>query len=111
MGKLVLPDMGNDWIEGCVDQYIILSLSHSTREFAMFWNGDETNYTATPINAGRFTGDQVRANIDRYNDGLSSVAVPLTRTGLGLLGLYPTGFAYNSIDAFLTIDKIAETQE
>jgi len=110
MGKLVLPDMGTDWLEGCNDEYIILSLSHSTKEVSMFWRNEYT-YTSSPINAGRFGGELVRANPDRYNNGLGSVAVPLTRTALTILGLYPVAVDYTTLDAFLTIEKVAETQE
>ncbi len=106
---LYLPDMGNDWIDGCTDLYIVIGLSRSLPELTMFWTANECGYTSTPFNAGRFAGSQVRANIDRYNNGLSSVAVPLTRTALALLGLYPMVIDHSALDNFLTIEKITET--
>lgn len=111
MGKHYLPDMGNDWLDGCIDQYIIIGLSRSLPELTMFWTANECNYTSTLINAGKFEGVTVRANLDRYNDGISTVAVPLTRAALTLLGLYPLSIDHSVLDNFLTIEKIAETQE
>src|SRR5688500_18269327 len=106
MSTQVLPYMGTDWIEGYTDQYIIISLSHSTRESAMFWRADEQDYTSTLIDAGKFPGEQVRANLDRYNNGLGTVALRFIRMALGILRLYPVAFDYSVLDAFLTIKKI-----
>jgi hypothetical protein len=103
---LYLPDMGTDWLEGCEDLYIVISLSRSLPELTMFWTANEWGYTSTLINAGRFPGLQIRAGIDKYNNGLSTVAVPLTRRALGLLGLYPLSIDHTVLDEFLTIEKI-----
>lgn len=102
--------MGTDWLEGCEDQYIVLSLTHSTPEVTMFWNAHESDYTSSIITAGRFDGGLIRAQIDRYNNGLSTVAVPLTSAALSILGLYIVVADYKMLDAFLTIERVGERQ-
>lgn len=111
MSKLYLPDMGNDWIRDCTGKYIILSLKHSTPEFSMFWLPDNCGYTTCLANAGRYDRSLVLEQINYYNDGVNTIAVPLTVTALNILGIATILADYKMIDAFLTIEKVAETQE
>lgn len=80
-------------------QYIILSLSHSTIEEPMFWRANDMGYTNSPFAAGKYTEEQVKENPDYYNNGLSTVAIPLTDEAM-----YKIGFKV-SID-FEGVDRL-----
>jgi hypothetical protein len=108
--KQVLPTFGDDWLDGLRGFYIILSLKHSTSEFSMFWAKGECGYTCSLLNAGRYSEAVVAKHPDRYNDGINTVAVPLTMAALEILGLYTVCADLTAIDAFLT-HRIADTQE
>ena len=111
MGKPYLPDMGTDWIEGMEDRYVILSLTHSTPEFTMFWLPGNLGYTTCLANAGKYDVSLIQQKMGYYNDGINTVAVPLTITALNILGIATVLADYKMIDAFMTIDRTAETQE
>lgn len=100
-----LPDFGDDWLEDLRDMYIILSLSKSNHQITMFWLAHDLGYTDSIISAGLYHKDQVLARIDRYNNGISTVAIPCTRDALCTLGLYPVVADYTNIDKFMTLVK------
>lgn len=87
MSKLILPEVGTDWVEGCENQYIVISLKHSTVEITQFWKQSQHGYTVCPFFAGRFSKETIERNIQQFNDGLNAVAIPLTHHALNLIGL------------------------
>ena len=108
--KLVLPEVGDDWLDGLVDQYIIVSLKHSTRESTMFWKSNSLGYTCSPFNAGKYCKEVIEDHMMYYNDGLNAMAVPCTQAALETLGIFTVLADYNMNHIFLN-REIAETQE
>lgn len=80
-----LPEIGNDWLPGLQDCYIIYSIKRSTPDEPRFWTAGGYGYTDY-WHCGVFTKQEITGSIWRYNDGLNAVAVPLTVTALRLLG-------------------------
>jgi hypothetical protein len=80
-----LPTVGDDWLHGLQDCYVIYSIKRSTPTDPRFWTSSEHGY-ATIFDCGVFTKTQIIGNIWHYNDGLSTVAIPLTHTALSTLG-------------------------
>ncbi len=80
-----LPQIGNDWLPGLQDCYIIYSVKRSTPDEPKFWTANGFGYTDY-WHCGTFTKQDITGNIWRYNDGLNAVAIPLTVTALTLLG-------------------------
>ncbi len=108
--KLVLPEVGDDWLDGLVDQYIIISLKHSTKENTMFWRANCLGYTSSMLNAGKYCREIVEGRLEYYNDGLNCMAVPCTLEALETLGVFTVLADYNMVKIFLN-KEIAETQE
>lgn len=109
METLTLPNMGDDWINGCTGQYIILSLKHSTPEFTMFWLPGDLGYTPHLVNAGRYSMERVLSMPGYYNDGINAIAVPLTQTALTILGLHTVLADYTMVESFYN-RKVASTR-
>jgi hypothetical protein len=91
---LLLPEIGNNWLDGCNGQYIVLSLKMSNHGFSMFWRPGHViegmpikGYTGHLLEAGRFDKSVVLENISTFNDGVNSVAIPLTGDALHMLCL------------------------
>ena len=108
--KLVLPEVGDDWLDGLVDQYIIISLKHSTNEVTMFWRANCLGYTCSPLNAGKYCKEVIEGHMMYYNDGLNSLAIPCTQAALEILGIFTVLADYNMNHIFLN-KEIADTQE
>jgi hypothetical protein len=108
--KLHLPIHGEDWIDGLTNRYIVMSISNSTPVLAMFWAQNGMAYTDCLINATVYSKADILENIDRYNNGLSTAAIPLTRAALALIGLYPIGMCPSALDDFLTIETFVGTE-
>lgn len=99
---LVLPELGEDWLKGYRNTYIILSLKHSTPEFSMFWAPGDCGYTCNLIEAGKYARGIIQRKPFYYNDGINSVAVPLTHTALDILGLGTVLVEYTLIERLLS---------
>ena len=59
-------------------KYIILSLKHSTKDRPVFWQSNNAGYTESFFAAGIYTESDIHNDPGYYNNGLSTVAVPLT---------------------------------
>lgn len=92
-----------------MDKYIIVSLKHSKPEFTMFWRPNGIGYTCSLVNAGVYSKEQVVGRPYYYNDGLNTVAVPLTRAALATLGLYTVVADSSMLDKFMN-RKVTERQ-
>lgn len=66
--------------------YIIISLKHGTGKQPMFWRSNNAGYTTSPFAAGVYTEEQVKAEPDYYNNGISTIAIPLTDMAMDDLG-------------------------
>ena len=66
--------------------YIILDLSRSTKEKPVFWKDGDMGYTDNPFLAGRYEADHVYAQWGYYNDGVETIAVPLTHKAMEIMG-------------------------
>jgi hypothetical protein len=108
--KLVLPEVGDDWLEGLVGKYIIVSLKHSTKELTMFWRANCLGYTCSMLNAGKYDKATIEGHMMYYNDGLNSMAVPCTQAALETLGIFTVLADYDMNRIFLS-KEIADTQE
>lgn len=67
-------------------KYIILSLNHGTGSSPCFWRANNAGYTEFPFAAGHYSEEQLKAHPDYYNNGISTLAIPLTEQGLNRLG-------------------------
>ena len=67
--------------------YIILSLKHSEGKQPCFWKPDNAGYTIFPWAAGIYAEDKVRDRPNYYNDGVNTLAIPISTTGLESIGL------------------------
>lgn len=84
--------------------YIILSLKHGTSDKPVFWRANANGYTDYPFSAGRYTKEQIESNPDYYNNGLSSLAIPLTEEALHELG-WGCYYDRKKINGFLQSSK------
>jgi hypothetical protein len=66
-------------------KYVILSLKHGTPDSPMFWRSDNAGYTNSPFAAGIYTAAQVLGDPEYYNNGYSTVAIPLTDQAMGAI--------------------------
>jgi hypothetical protein len=66
--------------------YIILSLKHGTPVEPCFWRPDNAGYTTIPWAAGLYTEEEVDSDPGYYNNGYSTIAVPLTDKALTAIG-------------------------
>ena len=58
--------------------YLILSLKWSNHHrFLVWWGPDDSGYYMSLDAAGRYTEEQIRSNESYYNNGDSTLAVPL----------------------------------
>jgi hypothetical protein len=67
-------------------KYIILSLKHGTETEPIFWRSNNAGYTSQPWAAGIYTEEQVNEDPQYYNNGLSTIAVPLEDSALKAIG-------------------------
>lgn len=70
-----------------MERFIIVSLKHSTKDKVMFWRANDAGYTYYPFAAGIYTKEQVEGNKNYYDNGFSTIAVPLTEESLQFIGL------------------------
>lgn len=66
-------------------EFIIVSFKHSTKDKPCFWRANDAGYTTNPFMAGKYTKEQVQAQPDYYNDGIHTVAVPITGAAFDLI--------------------------
>jgi len=66
--------------------YIILSPKHGNGKAPVFWRKDASGYTDYPFAAGVYTKEQIESRPDYYNNGITSIAVPLTEESLNEIG-------------------------
>ena len=66
--------------------YIILSPKEGNGKQPVFWRKDSSGYTYYPFAAGVYTKEQIESNPNYYNNGFSSLAVPLTEEALEEIG-------------------------
>jgi hypothetical protein len=66
--------------------YIILDLSRSTANRPVFWKADDHGYIDVPMLAGIYDTMKVLENWNYYNDGVETLAVPVTYEGLEKIG-------------------------
>lgn len=66
-------------------KYIILSLKHGTPKNPMFWRSDNAGYTNSPFASGTYTEVQVLGDPEYYNNGYSTVAIPLTDAAMAAI--------------------------
>jgi hypothetical protein len=104
-----LPEIGTDWLFGLKGMYIILSLKHSTPDTPMFWQSGDCGYTEHLVNCGVYTKSQIIGQIWYYNDGVNTVAIPLTATALRIIGL-KVSVDFTSTDKFLNQEAITTNQ-
>lgn len=69
-------------------KYIIYSLKYSDKQ-ACFWRSDNAGYTSNPFEAGQYTEAEVEADPSYYNNGESTIAIPVSYDILTSLGLIP----------------------
>ena len=67
-------------------KYIILAIGRGTGKKPVFWRSGCAGFTEYPFAAGQYSEAEVKGNPDYFNDGLSTVAIPLTDNALETLG-------------------------
>lgn len=85
-------------------KYIIISLSHGTGKSPVFWRANAAGYTNSPFAAGIYTEEQVKARPDYYNDGLSTVAIPLTEQAMEAIS-FTCSFNEKAVEKFFQVAK------
>ena len=85
-------------------KYVILSLKHGTSKRACFWRADNAGYTDYPFNAGQYDEATVKQNPGYYNNGVDTVAIPLTDRSMEVLGLKCT-YLERSLVNFMQKEK------
>lgn len=68
-------------------KFIIYSPKESTKDKAVFWQSNNSGYTDFLIDAGRYDETEVMARENYYNNGYTSIAIPLTEEALKKIGL------------------------
>lgn len=66
--------------------FVILSLKHSEGKKPCFWRPDNSGYTNFPWGAGIYSKDEVESDPGYYNDGVNTLAIPLSNSGLESIG-------------------------
>lgn len=66
--------------------YIIISLKHGNGKSPMFWRDNNAGYTYSPFAAGKYSKEQVESDPGYYNNGHSTIAVPLTDQAMEQIG-------------------------
>lgn len=66
--------------------YIIISLKHGTAKEPVFWRADNAGYTIHPWAAGIYSEEEVKQDQGYYNNGYSTIAVPLQSEELKEIG-------------------------
>lgn len=80
-------------------KYIILSLKHGTPERPMFWRSNNAGYTNSPFAAGIYTEVQVLGDPEYYNNGYSTVAIPLTDAAMAAID-FKCSFNLQGVETF-----------
>lgn len=62
--------------EQAAPMFYIVSLKRSTPTSILWWGPDARGYTDDMRHAGRFTEAEIRSNVERYNNGISTRAIP-----------------------------------
>lgn len=101
----ILPEIGDDWLRGLRNCYIIVAPHMCTAHEPAFWRGDGDGYTYHLVDCGLYTSADLTGQLGRYNDGCSSVAIPLTRTALKALGLKTT-IDFTALKRFATVENV-----
>lgn len=70
-----------------MEKYVILSLTHSDGNTPCFWKANNAGYTVWPFNAGIYTAAEVNEDKSYYDNGSSTIAIPLTESGMASIGL------------------------
>jgi hypothetical protein len=84
-------------------KYLILSLSHSTTTQPSWWREGAAGFTNFMVAAGRYTAETINSDPDYYNNGIDTLAVPLTDAGLNSIGFMET---YSSSKALDLAEKV-----
>lgn len=58
-------------------KYYILSVKWSNGDNLVWWRPDDKGYTSFLEDAGIYTQDQVLGNLEHYNNGHSTLAIPV----------------------------------
>lgn len=108
-----LPDlMYTDWIEGYENKYVIVSLKRSTlTNGVLYWKPNECGYTPYLMCALFLHQDKVSNALDRYNDGLSTIAVPCTDSYFKMMGLVNGYLSEENIDRLLTVVRKVDAND
>lgn len=80
-------------------KYIIISLKHSTKDKRCFWRAFNSGYTYYPFNAGQYDEALVKLKPDYYNDGISTIAIPLTDAAMASIG-FKVKIDFKALDNF-----------
>lgn len=59
-------------------EYFVISVSNTPRHspYITLWGANNAGYRARIETAGRYSESQIKGNLDYYNDGINTLAVP-----------------------------------
>lgn len=100
-GTLVLPQVGNDWLENCRDMYILINPLFSSPGSVCYYNS-KLEATFDFFLAGLMPADIVLQKQLHYNDGINCVAVPMTKTALNYIES-PACYKETGFDVFASV--------
>lgn len=83
-GTWCLPVVGDDWLKGFTDYYVLVNPVFSIGGKIAFYTAQK-QITSNFFDAGVVPGSRIRNKLFVYNDGIMMVAVPLTFTALRIL--------------------------
>lgn len=85
-------------------KYIIICPEQSTAAEVVFWRDNNAGHTTSPFAAGIYTKEQIEADPNYYNNGLKSLAIPLTHADMHEIGLQ-CSWKPKNMPAFLQSSK------
>lgn len=85
-------------------KYIIISPNEGSGKSPAFWRANNAGYTSSPFVAGIYDEAEVKARPDYYNNGYSSVAIPLTEEAMRKLN-FSCSYEDKALDMFLQVAK------
>ncbi len=88
-------------------KYIILVLDSLVSQKPLFWCENFNGYTTDPFTAGHFIKADIDAMDTVYNDGVNSIAIPLTYTTLHNLG-FKCSFDKEKLQEFIEKNKASK---
>jgi hypothetical protein len=86
--NLKVPPPSENWVDNdWIDMYLVIAVDRSTDTTPVFWKANRRGYTTCMAVAGTYHRNLIELQPYIYNDGVSTIAIPLTTDALTALGM------------------------